>query len=54
MVSQNRAVFEQYAAAGGAYREQVIANTAHAPHIEKPDEFNALFHGLLQMTEGKS
>lgn len=47
MVSQTRAVFERYAANGGSYEEHVIAGTAHAPHIEKPDEFNALFHAFL-------
>lgn len=47
MVSQTRAVLEQYAAAGGAFTEHVMENTAHGPHIEKPDEFNALFHAFL-------
>ncbi|RPI30397.1 MAG: alpha/beta hydrolase [Chloroflexota bacterium] len=43
MVSQTRAVFEKY----GSYEEHVIDNTAHSPHIEKPDEFNRLFHAFL-------
>ncbi|MCB9130321.1 MAG: alpha/beta hydrolase [Anaerolineales bacterium] len=47
MVSQTRAVLDQYAAAGGQVREVVIQDTAHGPHIEKPAEFNAAFHGLL-------
>ena len=42
MVGQTRAVLEQYAAAGGAYWEKVIADTGHAPYIEKPEEFMAL------------
>jgi pimeloyl-ACP methyl ester carboxylesterase len=48
MVQQMRRVLEQYAAAGGTYAEHVIADTAHGPHIEKPGEFNALFHSFLQ------
>jgi len=47
MVSQTRAVLEQYAAQGGSFQEHVIQDTAHGPHIEKPDEFNALLHAFL-------
>ncbi|MBN1922833.1 MAG: alpha/beta hydrolase [Anaerolineae bacterium] len=43
MVSQTRAVLERY----GAYEEHIIENTAHSPHIEKPAEFNALFHAFI-------
>ena len=39
MVSQIRAVLEEYAAGGGSYREEVIADCGHTPHIEKPDAF---------------
>ncbi|HUM70287.1 MAG TPA: alpha/beta hydrolase, partial [Chloroflexota bacterium] len=39
MVSQTRTVLEQYQANGGAYREVVIADAAHSPHIEKPSAF---------------
>ena len=42
MVSQMRAVLDAYAAAGGRYREQVIPDSGHAPHIEYPAEFQAL------------
>ncbi len=48
MVSQTRAVLEQYAATGGRFEEHVIQDTAHGPHIEKPDAFNALFHAFLK------
>jgi pimeloyl-ACP methyl ester carboxylesterase len=48
MIAQLRAVFEQYAAHGGRYTEQVIAAAAHSPHIEHPAEFNALFHAFLK------
>jgi len=47
MIGQTRAVLEQYAARGGRYQEQVIPDTAHSPHIEKPAEFNAIFHAFL-------
>lgn len=47
MVSQTRVVLEQYAANGGQYREVVIQDTAHSPHIEKPAEFGAAFHEVL-------
>lgn len=42
MVSQTRAALERYAAAGGSFREVVIADAGHVPFIEKPDEFNRL------------
>ena len=47
MVSQTRAVLEQYAANGGSFEEHVIQDAAHAAPIEKPDEFNALLHAFL-------
>lgn len=47
MLKQTRAVLQRYAAAGGSYREVVIDDAGHAPFIEKPDEFNAVFHGHL-------
>ena len=48
MVSQTRYVLEQYAEAGGTFEESVIADTGHTPFIEKPDEFNAVFHKHLE------
>lgn len=39
MIAQTRAVLERYQANGGAYREVVIADAGHSPHIEKPAEF---------------
>lgn len=47
MVSQTRAVLEKYAAAGGSYKEVVIQDAGHVPFIEKPDEFNAVFHAHI-------
>lgn len=48
MVSQTRAVLEQYKANGGAYTEQVIEETGHTPYIEKPDAFLAVFLNHLR------
>ena len=52
MITQMRHVLQSYAAAGGSFREHVIADTAHSPHIEKPAEFNALFHPFLMKSGG--
>lgn len=49
MVSQTRAVFEQYAQLGGKlYEEHVITDAGHGPHIEKPEVFNPLYHAFLK------
>jgi pimeloyl-ACP methyl ester carboxylesterase len=48
MVSQTRAVLDKYVAAGGKSQEVVIQDTGHSPYIEKPAEFNAVFHAHLQ------
>lgn len=47
MIQQTRKVLERYAASGGRFEEHVIPDTAHSPHIEKPGEFQALFHAFL-------
>ncbi len=39
MVSQMRAVLENYRAHGGRYREEVIPDCGHSPHIERPEAF---------------
>lgn len=48
MLDQTRTVLEKYKRGGGDYREVVMENTAHVPHIENPSEFNKYFHHLLQ------
>jgi pimeloyl-ACP methyl ester carboxylesterase len=48
MVTQTRAVFEQYAASGGRCEEHILQDAAHGVFIEKPQEFNALFHAFLR------
>jgi pimeloyl-ACP methyl ester carboxylesterase len=47
MVSQTRSVFSKYQQNGGSFKEVVLENTAHSPHIEKLAEFNQSFHQLL-------
>ncbi|MEH1013926.1 alpha/beta fold hydrolase [Micromonospora sp. CPCC 206060] len=47
MVGQTRAVLDRYAAAGGRYREVVLAGCGHCPHLERPVEFVA---ELLDLT----
>jgi pimeloyl-ACP methyl ester carboxylesterase len=42
MVSQMRAVLDAYEARGGHYREEVIPDCGHTPHVEKPEEFRRL------------
>lgn len=48
MLGQIRNVLEKYAAAGGSYKEVVIDDAGHVPFIEKPEEFNAVFHAHIE------
>jgi pimeloyl-ACP methyl ester carboxylesterase len=48
MVSQMRTVLEKYQENGGIYKELVIADAAHGPHIEKPEEFMSAFIAFLE------
>jgi pimeloyl-ACP methyl ester carboxylesterase len=48
MVGQMRRVLDRYRAAGGRYREHVLADCGHSPHLERPREFQALVGGFLQ------
>jgi len=47
MVSQIRAVLQEYVAGGGSYREEVIADCGHTPHIEKPEAFRRVLIEFL-------
>jgi pimeloyl-ACP methyl ester carboxylesterase len=47
MVSQIRALLEEYAAGGASYREEVFADCGHTPHIEKPDAFGRVLTEFL-------
>jgi pimeloyl-ACP methyl ester carboxylesterase len=39
MVAQTRSMLDRYAATGGAYREVVLPDVGHSPHVERPQEF---------------
>jgi pimeloyl-ACP methyl ester carboxylesterase len=52
MVAQIRAVLDGYAASGGAYREEVIPDCGHTPHVERPEEFRRLLFGFLEAQTG--
>jgi pimeloyl-ACP methyl ester carboxylesterase len=41
MVTQTRALLDGYAAAGGRYRETVIQDSGHGPHIDQAERFTA-------------
>jgi pimeloyl-ACP methyl ester carboxylesterase len=41
MVAQTRAVLDGYAAAGGRYREVMIEDSGHGPHLDQPERFLA-------------
>jgi pimeloyl-ACP methyl ester carboxylesterase len=45
MVAQMRAVLNGYAVAGGRYREAVIEDAGHGPHLDQPERF------LAELTE---
>ncbi len=47
MLDQIRKVLDDYAAAGGSYEEVVIDDCGHVPFIEKPEEFDKVFHAQL-------
>ncbi|QRN97097.1 alpha/beta hydrolase [Archangium violaceum] len=47
MITQTRRLFERYAANGGHFREEVLTDTGHSPHIEKPQEFERLAFPFL-------
>ena len=47
MVAQTRAVLDGYAASGGRYREAVIEDSGHGPHLDQPERFMAELTGHL-------
>ncbi|HLY30410.1 MAG TPA: alpha/beta hydrolase [Ktedonobacterales bacterium] len=47
MVTQLRMLLDRYAANGGSYREEVIPDCGHSPHIEYPDMFVTLAQSLI-------
>lgn len=51
MVMQMRTVLDSYRALGGAYREVVVPDCGHAPHIEKQEEMVKLFTEFVDTHE---
>jgi pimeloyl-ACP methyl ester carboxylesterase len=47
MLGQTRAVLEKYTASGGSYQEVVLQDAGHLAYLEKPEEFNRVFHPHL-------
>jgi len=47
MLGQLRAVLDAYAATGGSYREQVLTDCGHSPHLEQPAVFEALVRDFV-------
>jgi pimeloyl-ACP methyl ester carboxylesterase len=52
MVSQTRTVLEAYSRNGGSYREAVIEDCGHSPHVEKPEAFRTALFGFLKEPAG--
>jgi pimeloyl-ACP methyl ester carboxylesterase len=48
MIAQIRTVFDSYRANGGEYREVVLADCGHSPHIEKQEEVFKLFTEFVE------
>lgn len=48
MVSQMRAVLEAYGANGGTFREEVIEECGHSPHVERPAAFLELLVSFVR------
>ena len=48
MIAQIRTVFNNYRANGGEYREVVLADCGHSPHIEKQEEVFTLFTEFVE------
>lgn len=50
MVSQIQAMLSSYEQEGGSYEEVVFEDSGHVPFIERPDEFNEVFHRHIGTT----
>lgn len=47
MNAQTRDVLEAYAANGGSYTEEVLADVGHSPHVERPERFRSVLIDFL-------
>lgn len=52
MVSQTRAVLEAYAAGGGAFREEVLEDCGHSPHLEREADVLRLVTEFVSASSG--
>jgi len=52
MITQLRAVLEQYRANGGQYQEIVLPDCGHSPHIEKQGAVHELVDSLIMQHSG--
>jgi pimeloyl-ACP methyl ester carboxylesterase len=48
MIGQTRAVLNAYKQNGGSYKEEVLPDCGHSPHIELPDTFRKLFFEFIK------
>ncbi len=48
MIAQIRTVFNNYRANGGEYREVVLSDCGHSPHVEKQEEVFRLFTEFVE------
>jgi len=48
MVAQIRTVFDNYRANGGEYREVVLSDCGHSPHVEKQEVLFRLFTEFVE------
>ena len=53
MITQTRAVFEAYAAAGGTFQELVLENCGHSPHLEYPEAFRDALVATVEAAGGE-
>ena len=52
-VEVTRAVLDRYAAGGGTYREVVLPDVGHSPHVERPQEFVVALLEHLDVSVGQ-
>ncbi|GHB40897.1 alpha/beta hydrolase [Pseudovibrio japonicus] len=52
MVTQTSNALDRYEQKGGHTERQVFKNCGHAPHIEKPQQFDRIFHAFLKKHAG--
>jgi pimeloyl-ACP methyl ester carboxylesterase len=51
MVTQTRTVLNGYAVAGGQFREVIVEDAGHGPHLDQPEQFNAELRAHLAQAQ---